>query len=72
MFNFTLTNGERYCGTCEYWQGAREIQYYGTRVGFEDVYVSAKCTVPQTGFQMGPNGTNHPACQYYKKWGALK
>ena len=68
---FTLTGMDKYCGTCEYWQGRRSIEYYGSRVEIPDINEKAKCKVPSLNLTWGPNGCTSPYCQYYKKLAAL-
>lgn len=67
MAKKTISSQIKYCGTCQYWTGARDTDAFMKMVTF-DASVKAKCigTFKSTLF------TGDNTCGGHSKWGVLK
>ena len=60
------------CGTCEYWLGARQPNFYASHVVLAAESINGKCGCLNGPHARGDRLSNYTACNYYKKWAILK
>jgi len=65
----TYNSGSKYCVTCSYWTGPREVTMSGTYSSVESSQDKGKC--------VAPGGSNFDqiafhSCSRWEKWPALK
>lgn len=59
------------CATCDYWLGARDIDYFATTVKVESNTEKGRCMCPSGGFRNVQRPANM-SCANYKKWDIFK
>lgn len=69
---YPMSGNLKLCSTCEYWAGARQINYYGTHVMLEDQSVKGKCCCFNSPYARGERYSNNSACFNYERWKVLK
>ena len=68
-----LMNGHsKLCGTCEYWMGQRQPNFYSTSVIFSEPSVKGKCWCLTGPHARADRYSNFTVCTCYKKWSLLK
>ena len=70
--DYPMGGHQKLCGTCAYWLGAREPNFYGTNVMLESQSVKGKCWCMQSPYARTEKYSNTTTCSYYKKWEVLK
>ena len=60
------------CGTCEFWVGPRQPNFYANAVLLPQQSVVGKCYCLTGPFARADRYSNFTTCQYYKKWSVLK
>ena len=61
----------KYCSTCEYWTGTREIGRSGTNFYVKHDGRTAKCSINGLGGSLMSGNCNASGCKKYKKWNHL-
>ncbi len=60
------------CGTCEFWVGPRQPNFYGNAAVLPEQSVKGKCFCLEGPHKRADRFSNHSTCFYYKKWSVLK
>jgi hypothetical protein len=58
----------KYCATCEYWRGMRDVRSDSKYVNHEP---KGQCTCPTSGYR-GQEVSGSSSCSKWLKWGALR
>lgn len=69
---YQMSGYQKLCGTCEFWMGPRQPNFYGSHVVLPDQSVYGKCWCLEGPFKRCDRLSNMSVCQYYKKWSVLK
>ena len=67
-----MSGHSKLCGTCEYWVGPRQPNFYSTHVMLPDQSVIGKCYCQNAPWLRADRFSNCTTCAYYKKWQILK
>ena len=67
-----MGSGQKLCGTCEYWLGQRQPDYFGGSVILPEQSINGKCGCLNCPFARSERLSNTCACSNYKKWSVLK
>ena len=69
---YPMGGNSKLCGTCDYWLGSRQPNFYGTHVVLASQCVNGKCGCLSGIRARMDTFSNTTACNCYKKWAALK
>ena len=67
-----MNGHSKLCGTCEYWLGPRQLNFYSTSVILSESNVKGKCWCLTGPFARAERLSNFTTCPCYKKWSVLK
>lgn len=69
---YKMSSGQKLCGTCEYWVGSRQPDFYGSASVLPEQSTNGKCWCLNSPLARGDRFSNNSGCFCYKKWSALK
>lgn len=69
---YQMNGHSKLCGTCEYWNGPRQPNFYGSSVILTEQCVKGKCWCLTSPHARADRFSNYTTCPYYKKWSLLK
>lgn len=70
--SYPMPGHAKLCGTCAYWIGQRQPNFYGNAVMLESQSVKGKCWCLNGPFARADKYSNTTTCSCYKKWEILK
>ena len=70
--SYQMSGFSKLCGTCCYWVGEREPNYYASAAELPSQSTKGKCYCPNGPFLKGERYSNTCACGNYKKWCVLR
>lgn len=69
---YQMPGHSKLCGTCDYWVGPRQPNFYSSAVLFPDQGVKGKCWCLTGLHARADRYCNFTTCNCYKKWTVLK
>ena len=69
---YPMSGHLKLCGTCSYWMGQRQPNFYGNAVMLEGQSVKGKCWCLEGPHKRADRYSNNTTCSCYKKWEVLK
>ena len=69
---YQMSGFSKLCGTCNYWVGPRQPNYFGSHVELQNQSVKGKCFCYGGPHMRVDKLSNSCACSRYEKWTVLK
>ena len=66
--SYQMPGHSQLCGTCEFWVGEREPNFYGSAVVLPDQSTRGKCFCLSGPHQRADRYSNNSTCGCYRKW----
>ena len=70
--SYPMSSFSKLCGTCEFWIGPRNPNFFGTHVELDSQSVKGKCWCLNGPHPRTERYSNSTTCSCYKKWAVLK
>ncbi len=71
--SYPMSGTQRLCGTCCYWVGPREPNFYGSAVMLDNQSIKGKCfCLNGAPHARAERYSNNSACSCYKRWCVLR
>ena len=70
--DYPMAGHTKLCGTCEFWVGPRQPNFYGNTVMLPAQNTKGNCWCLTCPYARMEKYSNTTTCMYYKKWSVLK